>query len=130
MSAGQETPPWLREKLAKFRQAEYDLRSVQAQKQQLNSDKMSSDAAMEELKKAADDQVVYRHTGTILVRTSKADLVSSLEERALLATTRQQVLDKQEKRLAESLKEQEESIRKMLGGGAGPQPGAQAPPRA
>ena len=116
MSSGQQIPPWLQEQLLKLQQAQQNLQSILAQKQQLEMEQIESDKALEELKKASDDEVVYKHSGSILIKSNKKDLISELEERKELANTRSTVLKKQEERVKESIKEQESKINEMIKG--------------
>lgn len=121
MSAGQKIPPWLQEQLMKLQQSQQNLQSIMAQKQQIELEQMESDRALEELKKAADDDPVYKHAGSILIKSTKAGLIAELEEKKELANTRVAVLAKQEARIKESIKEQETKINEMI-------KGAQKPP--
>ena len=129
----QQIPPWLQRQVEQLQQVQQNLQMVQIQKQQVESERFESEKALEELKKAGDDPTVYKHAGSILIKSTKADLVETLEERKTLASTRLQVLARQEERLKESLKKTEETITSMMRGGpgaavaAGPGPGA-APP--
>lgn len=116
MSSGQQIPPWLQEQLSKMQQSQQNLQSILYQKQQLEIENLETDKALEELKKAADDDTVYKHTGSILIKSNKTDLISDLEERKELAKTRVTVLSKQEERVKESLKEQESKINEMMRG--------------
>lgn len=127
MSSGQQIPPWLQEQLMKMQQAQQNLQSILSQKQHLEMEQVESDKALEELKKAAEDDAVYKQAGSILIKSNKQDLISELEEKKELAKTRTTVLSKQEARVKESLKEQEEKINQMM---KGPQSGAstQRPP--
>ncbi len=75
---------------------------------------MESERALEELKKAADGDAVYKHAGSILIKSTKAALIADLEERKELSNTRTAVLAKQETRLKESIKEQETKINEMI----------------
>ena len=126
MSAGQQMPPWLQEQLVKMQQNQQNLQSIQVQKQQLEMEKVESDKALEELKKATDDDTVYKHSGSILIKSNKTELIAELEEKKELSETRSKVLEKQEERIKESLKEQESKINEMIKGnapgGAGSQP--------
>ena len=114
MSSGQQMPPWLQEQLMKMQQAQQSLQSIHMQKQQLEMDLAESDKALEELKKASDDDPVYKHAGSILIKSNKKDLIAELEERKELANTRSTVLTKQETRVKESIKEQELKINEMI----------------
>lgn len=116
MSSGQQIPPWLQEQLMKLQQSQQNLQSIMAQKQQLDVEQLESDRALEELKKAADADPVYKHVGSILIKSTKAALIAELEERKELANTRATVLAKQETRIKESIKEQETKINEMMRG--------------
>jgi prefoldin beta subunit len=114
MSSGQQIPPWLQEQLLKMQQAQQSLQSILLQKQQLDMEQIDSDKALEELKKASDDESVYKHAGSILIKSTKNDLIAELEERKELSKTRSTVLTKQEARVKESIKEQESKINEMI----------------
>jgi prefoldin beta subunit len=116
MSSGQKIPPWLQEQLAKMQQSQQNLQTIMAQKQQLEIEQLETDKALEELKKTGDDDIVYKHAGSILIKSNKKDLIADLEERKELAKTRVTVLSKQEERVKESLKEQETKINEMMQG--------------
>jgi len=120
MSQGQQIPPWLQEQLMKLQQSQQNLQSIMAQKQQLDLELMESDRALEELKKAADGDAVYKHAGSILIKSTKAVLISELEEKKELSNTRITVMAKQETRLKESIKEQETKIKEMIRGSQNP----------
>ena len=120
MSQGQQIPPWLQEQLMKLQQSQQNLQSIMAQKQQLDLEQIESDRALEELKKIADTDPVYKHAGTILIKSTKAALISELEEKKELANTRVTVLAKQETRIKESIKEQETKINEMIRGSQKP----------
>ena len=116
MSSGQQIPPWLQEQIMKMQQSQQSLQSIHMQKQQLGMELAESDKALEELKKASDDDPVYKHAGSILIKSNKKDLIAELEERKELANTRSTVLAKQEERVKQSIKEQESKINEMMKG--------------
>ena len=128
MSTGQQIPPWLQEQLVKMQQAQQNLQSISAQKQQLDFEQLETEKALEELKKASENDTVYKHAGSILIKSNKNDLIAELEERKELAKTRATVLSKQETRIKETLQEQEAKINEMM---KGPASGATtgAPPK-
>jgi prefoldin beta subunit len=82
----------------------------------LELEQLETEKALEEITKAADDTIVYKHAGSILIKSNKKDLISELEEKKELAKTRVTVLSKQEQRIKESLKEQETKINEMIRG--------------
>ena len=114
MSAGQQIPPWLQEQLMKMQQAQQNLQSILAQKQQLEIEKIESEKALEELKKSNENDAVYKHAGSILIKSTKDELISELEEKKELAKTRETVLAKQETRIKETLQEQEAKISELM----------------
>ena len=117
MSAGQ-MPPWLQEQLMKMQQSQQNLQAIMQQKQQIEMEKIETDKSLEELRKASDEDMVYKHAGSILIKSTKKELLDELEERKELTKTRSTVLEKQEERLKETLKEQEAKITEMMKGGA------------
>ena len=114
MSAGQQMPPWLQEQIAKMQQSQQNLQSILMQKQQVEMENAESDRALEELKKASDDDQVFKYAGTILIKSDKKSIIDELEEKKELSKTKSTVLAKQEERLKTSLQEQEQKIQEML----------------
>jgi len=114
MSSNQQIPPMVQEQLAKLQQTQQNFQSIQMQKQQLESEKLEAEKALEELKKASDDELVFKHAGTIMIKSNKKDLIEELEEQAELAKTKASILVKQEERLKTTLKEQETKIQEMI----------------
>jgi len=116
MSAGQ-MPPWLQEQLMKMQQSQQNLQAIMQQKQQVEMEKIETDKSLEELIKASDNDIVYKHAGSILIKSNKKELIDELEEKKELTKTRSTVLEKQESRLKETLKEQEAKITEMMKSG-------------
>ena len=114
MSSNQQIPPMVQEQLAKFQQTQQNFQSIIMQKQQLESEKLETEKALEELKKASDDELVFKHAGTIMIKSNKKDLIEELEEQVELAKTKASLLVKQEDRLKTTLKEQETKIQEMI----------------
>ena len=88
MSSNQQIPPLVQEQLAKLQQTQQNFQSIQMQKQQLESEKLETEKALEELKKASDDESVFKHAGTIMIKSNKKDLIDELEEHVELAKTK------------------------------------------
>ena len=114
MSSNQQIPPMVQEQLAKLQQTQQNFQSILMQKQQLESEKLETEKALEELKKAGDDELVFKHAGTIMIKSNKKDLIEELEEQVELAKTKTSILVKQEERLKTTLKEQETKIQEMI----------------
>ncbi|HIA25803.1 MAG: prefoldin subunit beta [Thaumarchaeota archaeon] len=114
MSSNQQIPPLVQEQLAKLQQTQQNLQSILAQKQQLEFDKLETEKALEELQKVNDDDMVFKHAGTILIKSNKKDLIEELDEKKELAKTKASLLTKQEERLKITLKEGETKIQEMI----------------
>ncbi|GIU71272.1 MAG: hypothetical protein KatS3mg003_1256 [Candidatus Nitrosocaldaceae archaeon] len=121
----QDLPPWLKEQVARFNQLQQNLQAILMQKQQLEIEIAEIDKALEELKKAGEEDSVYKAAGPILIKANKDEVIKELEEKKELANTRNTVLSKQESRIKESLKEAQSKLEEMLKGMTGG-----APPRA
>ena len=113
--SSENMPPWLQEQLMKMQQSQQNLQSVTAQKQHLAMEQAEIDKALEELQKEGDSEV-YKFAGTIMIKSTKQELLAELEEKKVMANTRSTVLEKQETRLKETLKEQETKITEMMKG--------------
>ena len=116
MSSNPQIPPMVQEQLTQFQQTQQNLQSILMQKQQLESQKLETEKALEELKKASDDEAVFKHAGTIMIKSNKKDLLEELEEQMELAKTKASLLAKQEERLKVTLQEQETKIQEMMKG--------------
>ena len=114
MSSTNEAPPWLREQLARFEQLQQSLQSILVQRQQVDVESAEVDRALIEIKKAGDNDAVYKSAGNILIRSKKDDLIKDLEERKELSGTRSTVLVKQEQRVRENIKELQSKIEGAL----------------
>ena len=108
--SNQEVPPWLKEQFGRYEQLQQNLQSVLVQKQQIDLEIIEINKALEELNKSADDVKVYKSAGTVMVSSNKADVVKNLTESKDLSNTKITVLNKQEERLKESLKEVQEKL--------------------
>ena len=117
-----QMPPWLQEQIMKLQQSQQNLQSIMTQRQHLEMEKAETEKALEELKKIADTDSVFKQAGTVLIKSDKKTLVDELEEKVELSKTRSTVLEKQEVRVKESLKEQEAKITEMMKSGATPPP--------
>ena len=116
MSSNPQIPPMVQEQLAQFQQTQQNFQSNLMQKQQLESQKLETERALEELKKAGDDEAVFKHAGTIMIKSDKKALLEELEEQMELAKTKASLLAKQEERLKATLQEQETKIQEMMKG--------------
>jgi prefoldin beta subunit len=124
-----QMPPWLQEQLMKMQQSQQNLQSIMTQKQHLEIEKAETQKALEELRKITDEDTVFKQAGTILIKSKKPELIDELEERIEMTKTRSTVLEKQETRLKETLKEQEAKITEMMKGSSPNTPPVEDNPR-
>jgi prefoldin beta subunit len=128
MSSGeQQIPPWLQEQVGRLQQLQQNLQSIMGQKQHLEMEQLETERALEILKKAGDNDAVFKNAGSILIKSTKTTLIAELEEKKELANTRITVLSKQETRVKENLKEAETKIKEMLRGPSEDQPKTDTP---
>lgn len=107
-------PPWMREQFIKLQQTHQNLNSIMLQKENLEIERFGIERTIEELQKIADADNVYRNTRHAMVKTTKDGALSALQEENMMSKTRSEVLVKQERRLQESIKEQEAKITSMV----------------
>ena len=107
-------PPQVQERLLRLQQLQQTLQSVLAQKQQVELEMSESDQALTELQKLADDAVVYKATGSLMIRAEKTKMIAELSERKDLLNARVTILAKQEERLRSQLKELQTRLQQDL----------------
>lgn len=107
-------PPQVQERLLRLQQLQQTLQSVLAQKQQVELEMSEIDQASTELQKLADDAVVYKATGSLMIRAEKTKMIAELSERKDLLNTRVTILAKQEERLRSQLKELQTKLQQDL----------------
>jgi prefoldin beta subunit len=97
-------PPNVQERLLRLQQLQQTLQSILAQKQQVDIEKQEVDQTLAELVKTADDAVIYRAVGSLLVKAEKAKVSEELNERKSLLETRSTVINRQEERIRSQVK--------------------------
>lgn len=98
-------PPQVQERLLRFQQLQQTLQSVLAQKQQVDMEKTEVEQTLSELQKTANDAVVYKAAGSLLIKAEKTKVTEELVEKKELLNTRSTVLTRQEERLRSQVKE-------------------------
>ncbi len=107
-------PPQVQERLLRLQQLQQTLQTILAQKQQVELELTEIEQALTELQKLADDAVIYKAIGSLLVKAEKANVTVDLDERKELLNMRTQVLGKQEERLRGQLKDLQTKLKKDL----------------
>jgi prefoldin beta subunit len=109
-----QLPPQIQQRLLRLQQLQQNLQGVMSQKQQLTLQLTETENAVKELEKLADDAVVYKSIGALLVKAEKAKVSTELTERKELVKMRVDVLAKQEERLRTQVKELQEKLQQDL----------------
>ncbi len=110
----QEIPPWLREQLTRLDNLQQNLQSVSMQKQQVEAELTDAEKTLEEVKDVPAEEQIYKNVGSLLVKVTKEAMMKELEEKKDISNTRTLVLNKQESRLKENIKELQTKIDDML----------------
>jgi prefoldin beta subunit len=107
-------PPNVQERLLRLQQLQQTLQSILAQKQQVDMEKTEVDQTIAELAKTADDAVIYKAIGSLLVKAEKAKVNEELVERKSLLDTRATVMARQEERIRSQVKEAQTKLQEDL----------------
>jgi len=109
-----QLPPQVQERLLRLQQLQQTLQSILGQKQQVEVEVTEIDQALNELQKLTDDAVIYKATGSLLVKTERPKITAELTERKELLNTRVTILGKQEERLRTQLKDIQTKLQQDL----------------
>jgi prefoldin beta subunit len=117
-------PQQIQQRLMRLQQLQQTLQTVLQQKQQVDMESSEIDQTLKELEKTAEDAVIYKTAGSLLVKTEKAKVTAELNERKELLGTRTQVLARQEERMRSQLKDLQTQLQADLSpvGGAAAAP--------
>ncbi len=77
-------------------------------------EKTEVDQTMAELQKTADDAVIYKAIGSLLVKAEKTKVNEELAERKSLLDTRSTVMARQEERIRSQVKEAQTKLQEDL----------------
>ena len=107
-------PPQVQERLLRLQQVQQTLQTILQQKQQVEMEQSEIDQTLAELQKTADDAVIYKAAGSLLLKTQKPKVSEELTERKELLNTRSTVLARQEERLRTQLKDIQAKLQQDL----------------
>jgi len=107
-------PPNVQERLLRLQQLQQTLQSILAQKQQVEMEKNEVEQTLAEMAKTADDAVLYKSIGSLLVKSDKAAISIDLNERKDLLVTRSTVIAKQEERVRSQVKETQTKLQEDI----------------
>ncbi|MCL2475615.1 prefoldin subunit beta [Candidatus Bathycorpusculum sp.] len=107
-------PPNVQERLLRLQQLQQTLQSIMAQKQQVEMEKVEVEQTVAELAKTADDAVIYKTAGSLLIKAEKTKVNEDLNERKSLLETRSTVIARQEERVKAQVKEIQTKLQEDL----------------
>lgn len=107
-------PPQVQERFLRLQQLQQTLQSVLTQKQQVDLEQTEVEQTLNELEKTAEDAIIYKSAGSLLVKTKKIKVTEELVEHKELLNTRTKVLARQEERLRSQVKEVQTKLQEDL----------------
>ena len=107
-------PEKVKEQVMRLQQLQNTLQALVLQRQSAELELRNVERAIEELEKTSDDAVVYKSAGPLLVRRDKESLVKELSERKEILNARLKVLERQEERTRERIRELQSSVQKEI----------------
>jgi prefoldin beta subunit len=110
-----ELPPQIQNQIAQLQQVQQQVQALTMQKSQIEAMQKESRMALDELERLADDAVIYRNVGELVIKTSKEESVSKLKDREETLSLRLQSISRQEERLTTRFKQLQEQIQQALG---------------
>ena len=106
-------PPWIREQILRLQQIQQNLQAIMMKKQQIEQEIAETDRILEEIKKIDGDNKVYKRYDNLLIKSKREDILKEFKEKKVTLNTRMFVVEKQESRVNDNLKEVENKIIKM-----------------
>jgi prefoldin, beta subunit, archaeal len=110
-----ELSPQVQNQIAQIQQVQQQAQALAMQKSQTDVMIKETEMAIEELNKSAEDAVVYKSVGELMIKTDKASLLASLKERQETFSLRVQSIERQEERLNSRFKQLQEQLQSMIG---------------
>lgn len=110
-----ELPPQVQNQIAQLQQIQQQIQALAMQKSQIEAMQKESKMALDELDRLADDAVVYRNVGELVIKTSKDESITKLKDREETLSLRLQSISRQEERLTSRFKQLQEQIQQALG---------------
>ena len=113
MSEEELLPPWIKEQILRLQQIQQNLQAIMMKKQQIEQEIAETDTILEEIKKIDGDNKVYKRYDNLLIKSKREDILKEFKEKKVTLNTRMSVVEKQEIRVKDNLKEVENKIIKM-----------------
>ncbi len=109
-------PPEAQQLIMQMQAFQQQYQTLNIQREALSMQKIESEKALDELKKAKDKEEVFKIVGPVLVKSTKSELVKELGEKKETGELRLKSLEKQEERIREKLEEIQKKLEEYLKG--------------
>ncbi len=106
----------MQQKIQEMQGKEQQLQRFSMQKQTFQAEAKEANSALEEVKDSEEDEL-YKIAGQVMIKSKKEDLVKELEEKKKTMDLRVNSIEKQEKKIKESLDSLKGDVEKALGSG-------------
>jgi prefoldin beta subunit len=106
-------PPWITEQILRLQQIQQNLQAIMMKKQEIEQEIAETDTILEEIKKLDGDNKVYKRYDNLLIKSKREDILREFKEKKVTLNTRILVVEKQESRVNDNLKEVENKISMM-----------------
>jgi len=113
MSEEELLPPWIKEQILRLQQIQQNLQAIMMKKQQIEQEIAETDTILEKIKQIDGDNKVYKRYDNLLIKSKREDILKEFKEKKVTLNTRMSVVEKQEIRVKDNLKEVENKIIKM-----------------
>lgn len=110
MSEEKLLPPWITEQILRLQQIQQNLQAIMMKKQQIEQEIAETDTILEEIKKLDGDNKIYKRYDNLLIKSKREDILEEFKEKKVTLNTRMLVVEKQESRVNDNLKEVENKI--------------------
>ena len=110
MSEEKLLPPWITEQILRLQQIQQNLQAIMMKKQQIEQEIAETDTILEETKKLDGDNKVYKRYDNLFIKSKREDILREFKEKKVTLNTRILVVEKQESRVNDNLKEVENKI--------------------
>jgi prefoldin beta subunit len=110
MSEEKLLPPWITEQILRLQQIQQNLQAIMMKKQEIEQEIAETDTILEEIKKLDGDNKVYKRYDNLLIKLKREDILREFKEKKVTLNTRMLVVEKQESRVNDNLKEVENKI--------------------
>src|ERR687890_1676180 len=106
-------PPWITEQILRLQQIQQNLQAIMMKKQEIEQEIAETDRILEKIKKIEVDNKIYKRYNNLLIKSKREDILKEFKEKKVTLNTRMLVVEKQEIRVKDNLKEVENKIIKM-----------------